>query len=111
MSKTRKVLETIVKSVKSPEALKGRLIRPFQSFVRLEASSSILLIATTGLAFVWANLPELGPTYHQFWETELSLTLGKLSLAKSLRHWIDEGLMTIFFLLVGLEMKEEVLVG
>jgi NhaA family Na+:H+ antiporter len=111
MSSRKKVLDAIIGNLKSPEALKGQLIRPFRSFFRLEASSSILLIITTSLAFVWANLPGLGQTYHHFWETDLSLSLGTLSITKSLRHWIDEGLMTIFFLLVGLEIKREVLVG
>ena len=107
----KKALAGIQRALASPEALKGELIRPFRSFFRQEASSSILLIITTTLAFVWANLPGIGATYHHFWETDLSLSLGGMTIAKSLRHWIDEGLMTIFFLLVGLEIKREVLVG
>jgi NhaA family Na+:H+ antiporter len=111
MGSAKKIFETVIRNLKSPESIKGQLIRPFKSFFQLEASSSILLIITTTFAFVWANIPVLGPTYHHFWETDLSLSLGGMALTKSLRHWIDEGLMTIFFLFVGLEIKREILVG
>jgi NhaA family Na+:H+ antiporter len=111
MSRSKKVLDRIQRALTSPETLKGELIRPFRSFFHQEASSSILLIITTTIAFVWANLPAMDQTYHHFWETTLSFSLGDQVIAKSLRHWIDEGLMTIFFLLVGLEIKREVLVG
>ncbi len=111
MNSGRKFLQAVVDSFSNPEKIKRRLIRPFRSFFQLEASSSILLIATTTLAFLWANLPELGPTYHRFWQTDLTLSLGGTALTKTLRHWIDEGLMTLFFLLVGLEIKREILVG
>jgi NhaA family Na+:H+ antiporter len=111
MGSGKKVLDRIQRVLTSPETLKGELVRPFRSFFQQEASSSILLIITTTIAFAWANLPAVGQTYHHFWETELSLSLGGQVIAKSLRHWIDEGLMTIFFLLVGLEIKREVLVG
>lgn len=95
----------------APETLKGTLIRPFRSFFLREASSSILLLAATGIALLWANLPVLGPSYHPFWETAVSFSFGGEAVTHSLRHWINEGLMAIFFLLVGLEIKREVLVG
>lgn len=110
MSAKRPFFESIKHYVSSPEKLKGELIRPFQSFFSKEASSSILLIAITSLAFLWANSP-WASTYHRFWETKLSLSIGDYSIAKSLRHWIDEGLMTVFFFIVGLEIKREVMVG
>src|SRR5512134_3130522 len=90
----------------SPEGI----IRPFQLFVRAEALSSILLIFSLLLAFAWANSP-LAASYHHFWESELALSLGGYSIVKSLREWLNEGLMTLFFLTVGIEIKREILVG
>ncbi len=90
--------------------LEPHLIRPFQQFFRKEASSSILLLVATAVALVWANLP-YGESYHHFWETEFSISVGGFHFARSLREWINEGLMTLFFFIVGLEIKREILVG
>ncbi|HHN65645.1 MAG TPA: Na+/H+ antiporter NhaA [Nitrospirae bacterium] len=86
------------------------LIRPFHQFFKKEASSSIVLMLATAVALVWANSPA-GDTYHHFWETPLTVSLGSLSISLSLREWINEGLMAVFFFVVGLEIKREVLVG
>lgn len=94
----------------APEKLQADLLRPFQYFFRAEASSSILLVAATVLAFAWAN-SAFSSSYHSFWRTEFSLALGDYSISKTLREWIDEGFMTIFFFIVGLEIKREILVG
>ena len=96
--------------VPSPARLTAGLIRPFQLFFRAEAASSILLICATVVALLWANSPFSG-TYHHFWESELSVTLGGYSAGRSLREWINEGLMAIFFFTVGLEIKREVSAG
>ncbi|MEE9524795.1 MAG: Na+/H+ antiporter NhaA [Thermodesulfovibrionales bacterium] len=92
------------------DELKYQVMRPFQRFARNEASSSILLISMSAIALIWANSP-IAPTYHHFWETELHLSVGSFEISRSLREWIDEGLMAIFFLIVGLEIKREALVG
>jgi NhaA family Na+:H+ antiporter len=94
----------------SPARLKAVLIRPFQLFFRAEAASSILLICATVVALLWANSPFSG-TYHHFWESELSITLGEYAVVRSLREWINEGLMAIFFFTVGIEIKREVSAG
>ncbi|NOY65538.1 MAG: Na+/H+ antiporter NhaA, partial [Nitrospirae bacterium] len=62
------------------------------------------------IALFWANAP-FGESYNHFWETPLSIRLGDLGITLSLREWINEGLMSIFFFIVGLEIKREVLVG
>jgi NhaA family Na+:H+ antiporter len=87
-----------------------RLVRPFQEFAKLEASGGILLIGCTVAALVWANSPWVGGYFH-FWH--MDLTFGRLGglLAKPLHFWINDGLMALFFLLVGLEIKRETLVG
>jgi Na+:H+ antiporter, NhaA family len=87
-----------------------RLVRPFQEFADLEASGGILLISCTVAALIWANSPFAGSYFH-FWH--MDLTFGRIGglLAKPLHFWINDGLMALFFLLVGLEIKRETLVG
>src|ERR687892_119279 len=87
-----------------------RIVRPFQDFADKQSSGGILLIAATVSALVWANSP-WGESYAALWHTKLTVGVGELSLSKDLTHWINDGLMAIFFLVVGLEIKREVLVG
>ncbi len=86
------------------------VLRPFQEFAKLESASGILLLACTSVALVWSN-SRWGDTYLSFWGTELAVTVGKHGLAHSLIEWINDGLMAVFFLVVGLEIKREMLVG
>ncbi|MEJ2684755.1 MAG: Na+/H+ antiporter NhaA [Candidatus Sulfobium sp.] len=104
------MIKRIKKYITTPEKLPADLLRPFQYFFQAEASSSILLVAATVFAFLWAN-SVFSSSYHGFWQTEFSLVLGDYSISKTLREWIDEGFMTIFFFIVGLEIKREILVG
>jgi len=94
----------------APEEVTETVLRPFQRFVHNEVSSGMVLLAATVIALVWAN-SALYETYGQIWHTELSFTLAGASITKNLGHWIDEGLMAIFFFIVGLEIKREMLVG
>lgn len=87
-----------------------RLIRPFQEFARIQASSGILLLLCTVLALVWANSPWAG-TYTHLLETKVTVGGGRFALSESLLHWTNDGLMAIFFFVVGLEIKREVLAG
>lgn len=84
--------------------------RPFQEFFRVEASSGIVLLACTAVALIWAN-SAWSDSYFDLWLTELTLKLGDFGLSKPLILWINDGLMAVFFFLVGLEIKREVLVG
>src|SRR5919202_3177263 len=86
------------------------IVRPFQEFANRASSSGILLIAAAIGALVWANSP-WGASYSGLWETKLSIGLGGFSIEKDLTHWINDGLMALFFLVVGLEIKREILVG
>lgn len=85
-------------------------MQPLQAFLETETSSATLLLAATAVALAWANAP-IGDTYATFWGTELTLRLGDWTLSNDLRGWVADGLMTLFFLLVGLEIKREVLIG
>jgi NhaA family Na+:H+ antiporter len=78
--------------------------------LRDEAISGKLILLATALALLAAN-SFLYSTYENFWQTKLSLGLGDWTLQKDLRHWVDEGLMAIFFLVVGLEIKRELVCG
>ncbi len=87
-----------------------RIVYPFLEFAKLEASGGILLIGCTVLALVWANSP-LAASYFHLWHTDLTFGFAGARLSEPLHFWINDGLMALFFLLVGLEIKREVLVG
>ena len=84
--------------------------RPFQEFSESEAAGGVLLLATTALALAWANSP-WAESYFKLWEHEFTIGFEGFALSKSILHWINEGLMAIFFFVVGLEIKRELLVG
>ena len=87
-----------------------RLIRPFQEFARIEASSGILLLACTALALLWANSP-WAESYTGLLGTYVTVGGGGFAVRETLLHWINDGLMAVFFFVVGLEIKREVLAG
>ena len=87
-----------------------RIVRPFQDFADKQSSGGILLLAATVIALAWANSP-WAESYFALWHTKLSVGVGDFSISKDLTHWINDGLMAVFFLVVGLEIKREVLVG
>jgi NhaA family Na+:H+ antiporter len=87
-----------------------RLVRLFQEFARQEASGGILLIACTVVALAWANSPWAGSYFH-LWHTDPTFGFAGKLISKPLHFWINDGLMALFFLLVGLEIKRETLVG
>ena len=86
------------------------LMRPFEDFFKSQASGGIILLATTVVALVLANSP-LSSFYHHFWEIELSIGGDTFGLSQSLHQWINDGLMAVFFFVVGLEIKREFLAG
>lgn len=90
--------------------LPERAARALQEFLRLEAAGGILLIGAAVLAMLLANSP-LSGLYDGFRELPVQVRIGQLNLAKPLLLWINDGLMAIFFLLVALEIKREVLSG
>lgn len=89
-------------------------IRPalgtFQYFLREEAFSGILLLLATALALIWAN-SAWGSHYDTLWQTKVGFNAGSFSLSKPLILWINDGLMAVFFFVVGLEIKREIQVG
>lgn len=91
----------------------GRLalaFTPFEQFVRTSVSGIGLLLLGTLAALVLANTP-LSAAYEAFWNTHLTIGTSTFGVDMSLRHWVNDGLMALFFFVVGLEIKREVLVG
>ena len=87
-----------------------RFLSPFGRFARTESAGGMVLIVSTLAALVAANTGLAG-AYHRLWETHFTLRFGGAALDYSLHHWINDGLMAVFFFVVGLEIKREVLVG
>lgn len=87
-----------------------KVISPFQNFSQTEASGGILLFIATVAALIWAN-SAWSSEYFDFWHTEVTIQLGQFGMSMTLVSWINDGLMAIFFFVVGLEMKREFLVG
>ncbi|EHN09103.1 Na+/H+ antiporter NhaA type [Patulibacter medicamentivorans] len=85
------------------------LAAPIRGFLHAEIGGSLILVAAIALALLWANLAP--HSYEQLWETKATIAVGDHRLSTDLRGWINEGLMTLFFLVVGLEAKRELDVG
>ena len=82
---------------------------PLRDYLRTETGGAVVLAAAALAALVWANAD--AGSYARVWGTELSIRLGDWTLAASLRHWVNDGLMAIFFLVVGLEARRELDLG
>jgi Na+:H+ antiporter, NhaA family len=87
-----------------------RILSPFARFAQTESSGGIVLIAATMVAIAWANSP-WADAYERLWETRVTVGAGAFALTYPLHYWINDGLMAVFFFLVGLEIKREFLVG
>ncbi|UUW90685.1 Na+/H+ antiporter NhaA [Pimelobacter simplex] len=87
--------------------------RPVREFLRIESAGSVLLLTATIAALLWVNLPFHGwaEGYDRFWHTPIALEIGSWRIEESLQHWVNDGLMTIFFFVVGLEIKHEMVHG
>jgi NhaA family Na+:H+ antiporter len=86
------------------------LAQPVARFMHVEAAGGIVLALATAVALVWANSP-WQDSYHTLWHTELSIGIGNRVLSEDLEHWVNDGLMVLFFFVVGLEIKREWVTG
>ena len=86
------------------------LAAPVRDFLSTETGGASVLLVGTIIALLWANSP-WSHAYESLWSTRLAITVGRNGISMDLRHWIDEGLMTFFFLVVGLEAKRELDLG
>jgi len=88
----------------------NKQLRSFQQFIKNESFSGILLFLATFLAVIIAN-SSYAQSYFDLWHTKLGVAVGTHILSMDLSHWINDGLMALFFLMVGLEIKRELLIG
>jgi NhaA family Na+:H+ antiporter len=100
--------ESLQREIERPLGVQVRQL--FQQFAQLQAAGGVVLLAATALALLWANLPG-APPYEAAWATELGVELGPVVLREPLRAWVNDALMALFFLVVGLEIKRELLIG
>jgi NhaA family Na+:H+ antiporter len=96
--------------IASDKPLARLVARPMREFLRVEAAGSILLLLAAAVALLWANSP-WASSYDALWHAHLTLDVGPLHLDESLQHWVNDALMVIFFFVVGLEIKYELVNG
>ncbi len=87
-----------------------RIVQPLERFLHVESASGVVLLLCAVVALAVANSPA-SAAYEAFWKTEIGFQLGDFRMLHSLRHWINDGLMAIFFFVVGLEVKRELVLG
>ncbi len=100
--------ESVLEAIEKPLGWKIRLLA--EQFAGLSASSGLLMLVGALVALLWANSP-WRDAYAALWETEFAITLGGHALGLSLHEWVNDGLIVIFFFVVGLEIKRELTVG
>lgn len=96
--------------IHSDQFLPSKFVRPIQNFMRIEAASGIIMLIAAVAAVWWANA-SFGETYFHFLETHIGLAFGDWHLDLHLGHFINDALMAIFFFVVGMEIKREVVLG
>jgi len=94
----------------SDRLIPSRFVRPLLRFTHIEAAGGAILLIAAVVALVWANLPG-GESYERFFNTELGVDLGIVHVEETVRDFINDGLMAIFFFVVGLEIKRELVRG
>jgi NhaA family Na+:H+ antiporter len=87
-----------------------RILRPFHRYMRMESFGGLVILAAAVVALLWANSP-WAESYHRLWELPIRIGLAGWEFEMTLHHFINDGLMVVFFFLVGLEIKREVLMG
>jgi NhaA family Na+:H+ antiporter len=101
-------VESLVEEIEKPLGVQVRNL--FQRFTRMQAAGGVILFFSTLFALFMAN-SAYAESYFHFWETELSIHIGAWELSEDLLHWVNDGLMVMFFFVVGLEIKREITVG
>ena len=102
-------VESILDQIQKPLGVRIRLLT--QEFARLEYAGGLLLFLFAMIALLVANIPFLSKSYFSFWQTLFNVSLGSNEIHQTLFNWINDGLMTISFFVIGLEIKREVTVG
>lgn len=87
-----------------------RALDPLADFLHSEAVGGLVLAVAAVAALVWANSP-IAESYGSFWQQDLTLGVGGVAITEDLQHWVNDGLMALFFFVVGLEIKRELVTG
>ncbi len=93
-----------------PKVPADRLAKPFMRFLRIEATAGAVLLLSTLLALALANSP-WSASFLSLWDSHAGISLGSIEVSRSLKHWINDGLMTLFFFVIALELKRELVLG
>ncbi len=88
----------------------AQLARPLSRYLRTEAGGAGLLVAATAVALLWANSP-WSDSYFSLWSTDAAVAIGDASISMDLAHWVNDGLMALFFFVIGLEVRRELSIG
>jgi len=99
--------KTSSRGVPRPQILAERAFLTLERFLHIEAASGIVLLVAAAIALVWANSP-FADSYHALWHVPLSIGIGGYTYSQSLHFLINDGLMTVFFLVVGMEIRREI---
>lgn len=99
--------KTPKRALSRTQLITQRAFATLERFVHIEAVSGIVLLAAAALALLWANSP-WAASYHALWHAPLSFGIGEWSYSQSLHFWINDALMTLFFLVVGMEIRREI---
>ena len=90
--------------------VKRRVVDPVAEFLRAEQGGGIALLLGATAALLWVNLGGAGG-YESLWASKLTIGVGDVAITEDLRHWVNDGLMTLFFFLISLEIKRELVTG
>jgi NhaA family Na+:H+ antiporter len=93
-----------------PPEIADRFMKPFAPFLKIEAASGAVLLVAACAALILSNSAWSTP-FLAFWEMPIGLHFGSLDFTRSLRHWVNDGLMTLFFFVVALELERELVLG
>ena len=95
-----------------PQGKIVQLTKPFIRFQRIQSASGVFLVICAAVALILANFPKpISEAFLGFWETYISIGVGTFTIRESLHWWVNDGLMTLFFFVVGLEIKRELVCG
>ena len=100
----------MIRVIRRPRSTVARLLSPLRDFLSTEAAGSVMLAGGAAIALVWANSP-WSSSYEHLWTSRAGFSVAGHILELDLRHWINDGFMTLFFLVVGLEIKRELTDG
>jgi NhaA family Na+:H+ antiporter len=96
-----------IPSLPRAQLVAERAFSTLERFLHIEAVSGVVLLAAAAIALGWANSP-FSDSYHALWHTNFAIVLGGSQISQTLHFWINDGLMTIFFLVVGMEIRREI---